>query len=66
MVFKLERLEALGTAEPSFLDAHRSDTVSSSSGGSRIRRHLAEPTGAAATDSGYLVDVTFRLHRRHR
>jgi len=66
MVFKLERLEALRTAESSLLDTHRPDTVSSSSGGSGISRHLAEPTGVTATASGYVELVVFGFHRRHR
>jgi len=68
MVFKLERLEALGTAEPAFLDAHRPDAAASpTSGGSRITRgrHLAEATRAAAA-ARRIHDVIFRLHRRQR
>ena len=66
MMFKLERLEALGTTETSFLDAHSPAIGSSSSGGSRNSRHLAGPSSATATNSGYPDDVIFRFHCRHR
>jgi len=66
VMFELERLEALRTAETSFLNTHGSATVSSSSDGNRISRHLAGPSGATATTSGYPDDVTFHFYRRHR